>query len=430
MKITGLITILFIISSVAVKSQNLENLNKTVGLVNYRHNDRIKSVKVFKSGNVMSEPVILLNGNEILTVDFDDVSMFDESPRDLYYKVVHCDADWRESALMYSEYATGFEENKIRTRTGSVNTSIRYTNYQLNLPNSDTRLKISGNFLIKIFDDDTKELLLVRSFSITEAEVGITAFVEPYIGRGGMQQLSLRVNHQRLNVEDAYINLKIRVAQNSVRLTEVPNPTPVSVSQGSTDYNRSDKNIYPGGNEFRVFDIRNLTYSQQGVSHITQVRGSYRAELLQDALKEGTQYINNPDANGKFMTGSAGSYNANVQSDYVNVKFSLSSPFPLDGRVFVFGEFTDWALNPETEMYYNASTRSYDCDMLLKQGYYNYKYAVLNDNKPSFIQTEGNFGDTENSYSVYVYFRPSGERYDRLVGYQNISSRASRPIFF
>ena len=75
-------------------------------------------------------------------------------------------------------------------------------------------------------------------------------------------------------------------------------------------------------------------------------------------------------------------------------------------------------------MYYDADRRAYRCQALLKQGFYNYAYAVNMQGKDyadlSFL--EGSHWQTENDYQILVYNREIGSRYDRLVGFATFSS--------
>ena len=69
----------------------------------------------------------------------------------------------------------------------------------------------------------------------------------------------------------------------------------------------------------------------------------------------------------------------------------------------------------------------YEKTLLLKQGYYNYSYITRDAGKPmtnrfSFENTEGNFTNTENNYTILVYFRSFGQRADELIGYTTLST--------
>ena len=69
-------------------------------------------------------------------------------------------------------------------------------------------------------------------------------------------------------------------------------------------------------------------------------------------------------------------------------------------------------------MAYNNQINGYVASTLLKQGYYNYEFALVDrkTKKADFSETEGNWYETENEYTIIIYYRPFGERYDRVIG--------------
>ena len=75
-------------------------------------------------------------------------------------------------------------------------------------------------------------------------------------------------------------------------------------------------------------------------------------------------------------------------------------------------------------MVYNGKTNLYEANLLLKQGFYNYTYVTIDKNgildKHSL---EGSMYQTENEYSVIVYFRKYGELYDQAIGFGTANSR-------
>ena len=67
--------------------------------------------------------------------------------------------------------------------------------------------------------------------------------------------------------------------------------------------------------------------------------------------------------------------------------------------------------------------------MLIKQGYYPYIYTtkdIVNPAAPpEMAQTEGNYWETENDYTILVYYTSLSYRRDELVGYTTINSKAN-----
>ncbi|MDR2562596.1 MAG: DUF5103 domain-containing protein [Prevotellaceae bacterium] len=416
--------VLSIVTLVAgsVEAQSLQHINQNLAHHDGCYDNRMRSIKLYRSGNPISDPVITMNTSETVTLMFDEVNALGEPQRNYYYTVEHRDADWNYESLLSTDYITGFPENPVESVGSSTNTAVAFVAYSLILPNHNTSLKMSGNYMIKVYDKETRNLMFEKGFSVVEPLTDVYVSVKPPVSQFCMQQLDIKVGHQKIKVYDPYANLKMRVEQNSVRMKDIP--VPAFAQPNLTDFSRPDRNMYHGLNEFRAFDTRNLSFNGQGVASIQLVQGTYRIGLVNDVLKEKDNYISFNDANGKYIVGADRAQNPATQSDYVEVNFSLSPVEHLIGRVFIFGELTNWSLMDEYEMTYRPDFGGYSCTSLLKQGYYNYRYVLLTyDGTIEIIPTEGCFYDTENAYNIYVYFRQPGMQYDRLIGFEKISTR-------
>tara|TARA_R110002124_G_C8710326_1_gene494842 strand:- start:453 stop:695 length:243 start_codon:yes stop_codon:yes gene_type:complete len=75
-------------------------------------------------------------------------------------------------------------------------------------------------------------------------------------------------------------------------------------------------------------------------------------------------------------------------------------------------------------MDYNPKKGIYEKALLLKQGFTNFEY--VNVDRKGAIDNEnaidGNFYQTENDYTILVYYRANTDRYDRVVGKGNANS--------
>ena len=77
-------------------------------------------------------------------------------------------------------------------------------------------------------------------------------------------------------------------------------------------------------------------------------------------------------------------------------------------------------------MEYDEGAEGYWKRILLKQGYYSYQYLfkpVIG--KRSFLTTEGNFYQTENTYQALVYYKGIDDRSWRLTAYSGIQLASS-----
>lgn len=403
-------------------AQNIDGVFKSVGFRDYCYDNNIKTARLYKVGNEISDPVINLRSTDALVLTFDDLA---SDTRRFYYTVSHCDADWKEDNLLQSEYMTGFPETQITTFNYSVNTRVSYANFSLRIPNNDVQFKLSGNYLLKVYDATTREIVLQKGFSIVEPLARISANMRnsASTNQNCTQQIEFKVSHPSLKVNDAFMDLKVRIEQNSERIPGVAHPMPAFTQPGATDYTRPDRNMFKGNNEFRAFDIRNLSFNGVGVQRMTRDAGVYKILLNEDKIK--TRYVANKDNNGKYVIGADLASDPAVEADYADVFFTLVANVPfVDGRVFIVGEFTDWNIDNWYEMTYNPVLSQYEANIQLKQGYYNYRYVVLNnDGTVNWDEIDGCFAETENDYTIYIYYKTYSDRFDRLVGFERINSR-------
>jgi hypothetical protein len=403
----------------AAYSQNLQAVNEKAGFNNFCFSSKINAVQLFKTGDRLSDPVIKLNSDETVTLVFDELVRDGEVEEDYYYTLEHRDADWKEEHLIINDYMSGFPENYIDDVRPSQGTVLDYRNFTVTLPNENVKLKISGNYLIKVFERNSGKPVLVRGFSAVEPAVAVSMSAIVPAVTPCMQQFGFEVAYPSLKVIDAYRNLKIRIEQNSTAVPGIENPLPAFVRPGSADYSRPDKIVYNGRNEYRAFDIRSLIYNGHGVVHHS-FDNMHRAELVQDA--ERSTYLSARDINGKYMIASNNSTDPDIESEYVDVLFSFAPKTPVEGRIFLFGELTNWSVADRYEMLHIDG--SYKCAVPLKQGFYNYQYVILDENGYLDMNTaEGCFYETENVYNIYVYYRLPEHRYDRLVGFRNVTNR-------
>jgi hypothetical protein len=377
----------------------------------------------------MSYPVIELGGTDRLTFSFDDL---DGDIKNYQYTIVLCNADWTPSTLFPSDYIDGFYENRIDDYRYSFNTFVSYTHYSLTIPNNDVSLKIPGNYILKVYKDyDPDDVVITRRFMISDSRVSINARVHrPQLisDYNTAQQLSFNVVFHDLPVTDPYSELYVRVMQNGRHDNSLNRLKPIFVRPGEAVYEHEEM-IFPGGNEFRNFDIKNLRYRTEFIRAINFSGGLNHVELHPSQSRQFSRYFFHHDINGRFLVRNEAGRDPSVDADYVMVNFTLHWDVPFDdGDVYVFGDLSDWNFYDWNRMVYNYSSKAYELELLLKQGYYNYQYVFREHGSDAADATmlEGNFFETENDYFIMVYHRRPGSRYDRLVGTKQVNSRDQR----
>jgi len=131
------------------------------------------------------------------------------------------------------------------------------------------------------------------------------------------------------------------------------------------------------------------------------------------------------DFNGKYYIAVQEGHDPDTDADYVYVYFTLPSKYKLaGGKMYVSGGLADWSFNNNNLMVFNPEAQQYECTMLLKQGWYNYEYVFLEDGDDRGIASkfEGSHYETENDYTVVVYYRNPRERYDRIIGTATVNT--------
>jgi len=387
-------------------------------------NPQIKTLQIGVMGEKMGLPIIELNGSNTLQIRFDEMSHESHS---YGYRVLHCNADWTLSNLNTNEYLNGYTSGIITDYTRSLNTTFLYTHYQFNLPNDDMNFKVSGNYLLEIYEDNLVEKPLVRAcFSIVEPKVNITANVRGNTDtelNGRFQQIDFEVGLNGFSVRDAASEVKVVVRQNNRTDNQVTNLKPTFLSSSKLSYINNKALIFEGGNEYHRFDISSVYAAGEGVDKIRYNRTSYDANLSENKIQTSKTYMQEPDVNGKYIINMQNAQDDNIEADYMYVNFKLAAKQPFfDGQIYLGGEFNYNLLNDAVGMKYDMNEQSYIQKVLLKQGGYNYQYWFLpkGERAASTERVDGSYWQTRNEYTIYVYHRGWGERYDKLVGVKGL----------
>ena len=389
------------------------------------YNPHIHTVQVIANNDYMAPAVIRLCEGETVEISFDHLT---HDYHRYQYVLTHCNADWTPSDLSETEYLDGFNDNPIEDHDISVNTTLPYTHYRLTFPNDQVRPKLSGNYRLLVYDDaeGKNKPAFSTCFRILEKEVNISAQVssDTEIDRNkNHQQVSFSIQHKGYPIRNPQNEIRVHVLQDNRTDNEVTNLQPSYVGPDQLRYEHNRALIFPAGNEYRRFEMVSTRYASQGVESI-RYHAPYYHVTLQPDLPRLLNYSYDQDQNGRFVIRYDEAVDNNTEADYFFVHFSLLWENPLtEGKFYLQGAFTYDDFNEENLLKYNPETHAYECARLLKQGAYNYQYLYVTPGSTvgSTAQAEGNFYETENEYLILVYHRPFGERYDRLIGMQQVS---------
>ena len=376
----------------------------------------IRTIQLKGSSSQSTLPVIELG--QKLELSFDDII---GNEADYFYTIEHFNFDWTPSDLSKGEYLDGFDDVRIETYENSFNTLQLYSNYKLSIPNRETRaIKKSGNYLLRIFNDDS-EIVFSRKFMVLERLLSVAVEIKRARKLKNIDQqqvVQFKINSPNLLLINPKQNVKTIVFQNNNLKNAITNLKPQYTIGTELIYRYDQEAAFWGGNEFLFFDNKDLRSSTNGVRSVA-LNELYENFLFTNIDRSIRPYTYNPDINGNFRVRNLyASQNQNIEADYVLMHFNLQYYGSLgDKEIHIYGNFNNWTIDQTTYMRYNEKTDTYQNARLFKQGFYNYKYVMVNrDGSVEQGPISGNFWQTENQYTVLVYYRAPGSRFDRLLG--------------
>ena len=427
--------------SVAWAQPELESYDDSV----YR--DYIRSVRMHVTGLFLTYPIAALGVEHALSLTFDELN--GKGTR-YYYTVIHCDRDWKPThELSPYDYLGGYQEGEIQNYEMSSGTYDDYLQYKLTIPNDDVKWNISGNYVLVVYESgEEDDPVLTRRFMITDEKVSYTT----HVGRASVvskqnthQEIDFGMETAALNCSNPRMEIECRVMQNFRWDNMISDVEPRTITGSYLSYTYQDKIVFEAGKEFRNIDISSLEFRSEHVFDIEEYSDGYSTILFHDEPRWMKSYLFDKDLNGMFVpynrdytrrqipfdslastTNLAIRYNyreQNLGTEYTEVLFTLDLPEDFGRTIYIVGGMTDWKMLPEGKMTWDDRVGSFTGRLFLKQGYYNYEYAVADEKgKLDFAVLEGNWYATENMYTILTYFRPPGGQYDQLVGVHTFSS--------
>ncbi|AMC11000.1 hypothetical protein Lupro_06950 [Lutibacter profundi] len=377
--------------------------------------DYIKTIIFKPTATNNYAPIIRLGEKLVLT--FDDLNADEHN---YTYKIEHCTLDWEISNLSEFEFITGYAEDRIRDFENSVNTLQPYTNYSLTIPNEATKIKISGNYILSVINED-EQVVFKRKFVVYEPKV--TVGVSIYKSRDistidTKQSVEFIINHPNYRINNPSLEIIPVILQNNNWQTAIIGLKPQFYRGTQLLYKYNKETSFWGGNEFLFFDSKSIRNSTLNIAKVELGQELYHTYLYTNEGRIGKPYTLFPDINGNFIIRTLDGNNSNLDADYSWVHFSLESFENLEEKdIYVSGNYNNWLLNKTNKLHYNTNSGLYEATILLKQGFYNYQYVTKT--KKGIISNhdiDGSYYQTENDYTVFVYYKKFGDRYTKVIG--------------
>lgn len=382
--------------------------------------ENIKSI-IFRGPSDDQFPVVMLG--EPIRLEFDDLLA---NEQDYYYKITYCDYDWTPSQLLKSQYLDGVDNQRIIDYRNSYSTLQPYSNYRLTIPNENVSLKVSGNYVLEIYDD-SYELQFSRRFVVYTDQVKVGATVKrsrDFEFLDTKQVVQFSINQGNFQLVNPKKEVKVAILQNHQWTTALYDIAPQYTLGGELVYKYDKETSFFGGNEYLNFDTSDLRAPTAQIERI-EIADLYNHYLFTDGYRYDQPYTYFPDINGDFVVRTLQGEDQTREAEYSLVHFAL--PFEellgLD-EVYIVGEFNNFGLSEENMLMYNENTGMMEGTLPFKQGFYNYKYVIREeDGTVDLNSVSGNFHFTENNYLILVYYRNFGDLYDGIIGIGSANSR-------
>lgn len=400
--------------------------------------NQVKTLRCLVNGDFRRLPVIDMQGNQSIEISFDYLA--DEAPH-LAYSVIHCTADWEESDISELDYIEGFQPTLLTQIEPSFNTFIPYYHYSVRFPNPDIRLLLSGNYAVLFhLQDNPDEIVAVATFSISEQMMFVNGEISTNTDidyRDAHQQLTLTTSwsNNRLPHLNPAEDLTLHIRQNRRDETRRVLSAPSRMEASKAYYEHMPALIFEAGNNYRRFEFVDEHYATLGVEQVRYHAPYFYISLLLDECKTRQPYYYDEDQDGRFLIHAKRVDDPDTEADYFWAQFRLNAPsISPQTPVYLIGDFTYSAFDETCLLSYDYESGLFVSDILLKQGAYNYQYAIestagkQSNSLPSIAADvpqsdfstaaiEGNHYETPNEYDIMMYYRPHGARYDRLLGF-------------
>lgn len=427
-KVQTLLLYLLVISNFSF-AQNDYYDTKKLQYIDRIYYNNFATVQLYKQGFELSMPYIQLNTNEQLRLSFDDLNAGTKS---YAFTFILCNSNWEPADLLQMEYLEGMQEDYVSTNYQSFNTLTHYTHYEFVFPNNSIKITKSGNYLLKVYPEGyPDDVIFTKRFYVFENKVGINADViysSNTEERNTKQEINLSINLNSYSMPNPYENLSIKIFQNQRTDNAKTLRQPKGINGNSMYFNTPGEIVFEAGNEFRNCDIRSLLTQSARVGAINQDSNGFHVLMLGDNSSARKNYLKYQDINGNYLIHSYDNIHLSnkIEADYAWVTFTLSEQEELiNGSVFLLGGLTEWSLHPDYKMIYNQRLKAYQITLFLKQGFYDYQYIFVPNNAKEGIVSryENSFSETENNYTIMVYYREQGDMYDKLIAVKSIQSK-------
>ncbi len=376
----------------------------------------VATVQLHDTQSETSTPVVVLGGQNTLTLAFD---LLADQGRPVSVYFYHADREWRRD-LSPSEYLETYHRDNILDYRPSQATEVPYVHYRYSFPNDVIQFRLSGNYIVRVSEQgDEDAVLLERSFFVSEQSTPVDLLLDnvfvPSYSFPAVQPTAAFTPPAEMQAD--LFSYTVCFAQDGrygdVRCSDNPS----LMNQPTLSYYLQPRSSFaPAGSDY-VLELARLQAGGQ-IAGIDVTASPFEVRLAPDYVRFGA------DATAPRLYGHAVVEGAvfdvpepQIQAEYVETTFALvtDGEVRLTGDVYLVGAFTGWRQKPAGKMTWNDTARRYEVTLVLKQGRYEYRFTSPDEQVQSRLaQSLPREGER---YAALVYYRDARIQTDRLVGF-------------
>ncbi|MEX2602613.1 MAG: type IX secretion system plug protein domain-containing protein [Gracilimonas sp.] len=378
----------------------------------------IKSVQLYRQGNVLSPPIISLNSSQKLVLAFDELSSLNGQ-----FKITftHHDQEWNNSNIPEDWYLGGMNEIVVGNGVRNKLSEPVYHHYKTEFPSKQLQFKSSGNYMLHVSDFSSGIRLFSLPFFVTEDEGEINSWVETVYNAGprygAIDQPFSEFEYPDF-IDFPEFDLSFYFAQNRFWGDIKQSKNYDFNEEDYTQFHLSRENAFPANFDFIGLNLD--SFSVYG-SQIIDWRPDLNPPLV--ILREDVLNFTSDPITGWNST--FGNPSTSTDARYANVRFRFEDggQFSKDRGVYLVGDFNQWLLSENHKLKYNRDSGYWETISLIKQGSYTYKYALKDGtNEIDDLLLSDTITRQNQEYVSFVYFQDPEYRYQRLLQVQVFST--------
>jgi hypothetical protein len=392
---------------------------KTVNRSPFEMREEVRSPFVLDINLMPTFPIIQLEQSQPLQFHFDCMG---NERKSLQYILIPSNFMGDPKELNAMEFVQGFDHNSISDMSFGFNTQTEFVHYQFQFPNDIMKPKRSGRYWLLVYEnDDWQErenqvcafpLFIVSNQIQVNAQVSKSNFVETLYSH---QSLNITAYPQGKRFADIPRDIRCMAFQDYDTYRFAGAWAPTFITFDSWIFQPSDWKGFPGGNEWRIMDLRRLTTPGYHIQSIENTTVPLEVSVQMDGPRNLNAFDSN-DQNGicRFETQTGGP----LEADYVQTHFLMKMPHEdASGRLYL-EYYAGPGMLEQIPMNYDPESKTYSGSGLLKQGVYNYRYRWEDEYNPLdlYSTTEGNFSQTTHEYRVFIVQKDPIDEVDWIIG--------------